>query len=328
MSNNLISVVIPIFNAEKTLEKCIESIINQSIHCYKLYLINDGSTDNTETILSKYSKKKNIFVINKDNEGASEARNFALKLVDTPFVVFMDADDYVERKYLEHLIHAIKNHNVDMSVTGIIRNTEKQENITKFKERTLSSQDMITEILKDDGPGGYLWNKIFDTNIIKKYGISFISGINMAEDLLFCVQYLLHSKKVFISKECDYHYVQLNNSLSSGASIFNTNKNYKRAYLDYIMSLQKIKSILPTDLVISGRLINERLCHISCDFLRTMKLNHSQDHELYSKIRSIAINNRKLALKSNSLNIKQKMYLNLVIWFPNSVYFLDEIRFR
>lgn len=328
MSKKLISVVIPIFNAEKTLKKCIESIIDQSIHSYKIYLINDGSTDNTGNILSKYNKEKNIFIINKNNEGAAETRNFALKLVDTPFVVFMDADDYVEETYLEHLISVVKNHNVDMAVTGIIRNMGKKESITKFKEGTLTSKNMITEILKEDGPGGYLWNKIFDMNIIKKYNIRFDPNINMAEDLLFCIQYLLHSNKIFISKECDYHYVQSNNGLSSEASIFNTNKNYKKAYLDYIVSLQRIKSILPTDLVISRRLINGRLCHISCDFLRTMKLNHSQDHELYSKIRSVAINNRKLALKSESLNKKQKLYLNLVIWFPSSVYFLDKIRFR
>ncbi|MFJ6933052.1 MAG: glycosyltransferase family 2 protein [Lactobacillus gallinarum] len=328
MSNKLISVIIPIFNAEETLKKCIESIINQSIHDYKIYLINDGSTDNTENILSKYNEEKNIRIINKNNEGASETRNFALKLVDTPFVVFMDADDYVEKTYLEHLIYAIKDHNADMAVTGIIRKTKKEENITKFKEKTLASKEMITEILKENGPGGYLWNKIFNTNVIKKYNIRFDPNINMAEDLLFCVQYLLHSKKVFISKECDYHYVQLNGSLSSGVSIFNTNRNYKKAYLDYIMSLQKIKSILPPDLTISRKLINERLCHISCDFLRTMKLNHSKDYKLYSKIRNIAINNRKLTLRSNNLTRKQKLYLNLVIWFPNGIYFLDKIRFR
>ena len=96
-----LSVIIPVYNAEETIEKCLNTLLNQTFNEYELIVINDGSTDNTSNILDKFKKNKNIVIINKQNEGIGKARNIGIKEARGEYITFVDSDDYVDEKMLE-----------------------------------------------------------------------------------------------------------------------------------------------------------------------------------------------------------------------------------
>lgn len=324
-----ISVIIPAYNAERTIDRCLKSILSQSFLDFDVYVVNDGSTDNTKNVLKKYTTYPNIFIFNKNNGGVSNARNYALKFVDSQFVVFVDSDDYVEKDYLKHLIEAICDKKYDMAITGI--NTIKSGHIvnkTNYKEGIYSAEDMLTEILNQNGPQGYLWNKIFKLSIIKKYNLKFNSDISMAEDLLFCVKYLIHSNCVSILNNIDYNYVKDGEGLAYTASLYNKNKNYREAYEDYIKSLKLINKIIPREYKNTCFFAKARLGKVYSEFLRIMLLNKCDDKCLYIKVRGLALQNKRYVYNTKKLKNKEKISFFLVIYFPKIMYFLDKKRFR
>lgn len=324
-----VSVIIPAYNAERTIDRCLKSILSQSFLDFNIYVVNDGSTDNTKNVLKKYTTYPNIFIFNKKNGGVSNARNCALKFVDSQFVVFVDSDDYVEKDYLKHLIEAICDKKYDMAITGI--NTIKSGHIinkTNYKEGIYSAEAMLTEILNQNGPQGYLWNKIFKLSIIKKYNLKFNSDISMAEDLLFCVEYLIHSNYVSILNNTDYNYVKDGEGLAYTASLYNKNKDYRKAYEDYSKSLELINRIIPKEYKNTCFFAKARLGKVYSEFLRIMLLNKCDDKYLYIKVRGLALQNKRYVYSTKKLKNKEKISFFLVIYFPKIMYFLDKKRFR
>lgn len=117
MNNKTISVIVPAYNAEKTINRCLESIVKQTISNFKVYVVNDGSTDSTATILDNYKNDGRFNIIHISNSGVSAARNTALQLVDTDYVTFIDSDDYVDKNYLQDLIGGFVDEDIDMVAT-------------------------------------------------------------------------------------------------------------------------------------------------------------------------------------------------------------------
>lgn len=325
----LISIIVPAYNSENTLERCIQSVLHQSIKKFVLYIINDGSTDNTINILMKYKNYPNIKIISKDNEGVSSARNLGLKLVNTKFVTFIDSDDYVEKNFLKHLLNGMINETIDMSIIGfktIYKNKIIDSN--NYKTGIFSSKEGLAKILEQKGPQGYLWNKLFKVQLIKNNSLLFDNKINMSEDLLFCVQYLLVSKNIYITNTMDYNYIQNENSLSQKTSLNSTNSSYEQAYIDFIRVLKKIENNIPInyhDAKINSR---ARVGKASSDLLRAMILNESSNKELYKEIRLNAEKNQKYVYKSSIVDFKRKIYYFLTLYFPYIVYKLDGYKFK
>lgn len=122
MDNPSISVIIPVYNAEKTISKCVESVIHQTFKDFELILINDGSTDNTLPLLKNYEQQyANIIVVDKNNEGASLSRNRGIKIAHSPYIMFVDSDDFIDLDYLETFYKEISTNNLDMVIGGIRR---------------------------------------------------------------------------------------------------------------------------------------------------------------------------------------------------------------
>ncbi|CAK7071651.1 MAG: hypothetical protein BACD_03382 [Bacteroides rodentium] len=203
-----ISVIIPIFNADKYISYCIESILRQTFKAFQILLIDDGSTDHSLDICNNYANKDNrLKIFHKENEGVSVARQYGLDRVDTPYFIFCDSDDYVEPDYLEKLYNAITTNSADMA---ICKYKEEYNTHTACPELPETDINGLIHNFLNDKVWGITWNKLYRTDIIKQHKISFIPGLQMWEDLAFTIDYLLHIQKVVFVQKPLYHYVMYN----------------------------------------------------------------------------------------------------------------------
>jgi len=126
--NKKISIIIPVYNAGKTIEKCVESILHNDYSDCEIILINDGSTDDSWKILEGYGKKypDRMKIFNQENQGVAKTRNFGISLATAEYVMFIDCDDWIENDYLEKFVTEIETKNLDMVIGGYRRVTEKK----------------------------------------------------------------------------------------------------------------------------------------------------------------------------------------------------------
>ncbi|MGN8921620.1 glycosyltransferase family 2 protein [Lachnospiraceae bacterium HCP28S3_F9] len=195
------SVIVPVYNSEKTLKYCIESILNQTIDDFELILVDDGSTDASGAICDDYMKKdKRIKVFHQSNKGVSAARNRGLEEAEGKWIVFVDSDDFVDSKFLE----IYGNRDTDLLIVGFRRydlnGKVKDEYIRKNQRINLTNQREIIRVLKESYVA-HVWNKRFCRSIIKKNGLFFNECFNYGEDLLFIANYIKEIKNLeFINK--------------------------------------------------------------------------------------------------------------------------------
>lgn len=238
MKNKIISVIVPIYNSEKSLEKCISSILKQSYKYIEILLINDGSTDSSKYICETFQKKdKRIKYIEKDNEGVSKARNVGIKMSSGDYISFIDADDYIEYDMYERMIEASNIYNSDVVICNFVREDEKGNRINKHfktephKDFCFNSCNFLKIAYKYASIDLFLCNKLYSTKIIKHKDniIKLNEKIAMSEDALFNTQLILNNNNfncTYINKKL-YHYVFNKNSIT------NQKVNIKKiSYLD------------------------------------------------------------------------------------------------
>jgi glycosyltransferase involved in cell wall biosynthesis len=209
----LISIIIPIYNSEKYLEECLNSVLNQTYKNIEVLLINDGSTDESKKICEEYCKKySNIKLINNINEGVSKARNKGLKLAKGEYVFFCDSDDIMHPRQLEKLSTNLKSTNSELSVCSFsefVNNVEFEKNKNFKLEEILNKDKMLETIISDRKYSGFLWNKLFKLDIIKmKSHLFFDEKISINEDQIFILEYIIRIKKMCITDEKLYNYRQ------------------------------------------------------------------------------------------------------------------------
>ena len=207
-----ISVIVPIYNAENYLDRCISSIVNQTYKNLEIILINDGSIDNSLEICEKWKEKdERIILINKENTGVSDTRNKGLDIATGKYISFVDGDDYIEIDMMEKLIKKIKNENSKLIICGynyILKNNINSEVFENFKE--FNKNEYLKNAFKMDQR---VWNKLFVRDIIN--GLRFEKKISIGEDTLFLYNYLDKIDKISFIREKLYNYNQLNiNSLT------------------------------------------------------------------------------------------------------------------
>lgn len=211
----MIDIIIPAYNAEKTIDKCIESILSQTYQNFHLYIINDGSKDDTLKKLQKYKNNDKITVINQENKGASTARNVGIQNVTNAFFTFVDSDDYLKEDYLLDLINKQKENNYDLvissyqilqnSVFSPLKEIQNIDFIITEKNVEKSIYNLITYYNADG-----ICSKLYKSEIAKKI---VMKNLQIGEDLLFNIQYLFNSKRIAYINKHNYIYVIQNNSL-------------------------------------------------------------------------------------------------------------------
>lgn len=219
-SNPLISIIIPIYNAARYLPQCIDSVLSQTYQLWECILIDDGSTDNSFSICNSYSARDvRIKVVQKANEGVSIARNLGIELATGEFIVFIDADDWVQPYYLECLIVNINYDIVFFPYTKMYSNGE----IVPYQLKEMEASDEngfwnIVEYLKFNEYKvnfyGFTWNKLFRSSIIKQNNVRFVQGLKVSEDEIFTLNYSFFAESIKVLSRPLYNYRILANSLT------------------------------------------------------------------------------------------------------------------
>jgi glycosyltransferase involved in cell wall biosynthesis len=227
----MISIIVPVYNVEKYLRRCLDSLINQTFCDIEIICIDDGSTDHSLALLKEYEKKDmRIKVVHSQNQGVSGARNLGLSFARAPYIMFCDPDDEYRLVMCERMYGAIKASESDFVRCGVelVRNVNGDSSFDKERYFDLS----VTAALKNDSYeiirtiDCTVWNKIFRRELIEKYDISFKDGV-VHEDLGFYIKYVLVSKKINLLSDKLYCYILRENGLT-GSSENNIEKSLDR----------------------------------------------------------------------------------------------------
>ena len=206
MSNPKVSIIIPIYNAEKTLKRCLDSIKTQSYVDFECLLIDDGSQDSSLSICKSYAEIDNRFkVFHKENGGVSSARNVGIDNSIGKCICFCDADDYVAPNWLATFAEHIEEVGIVVSSYKMIYTGHEEERIYPYN---ISNIPLLWMVLEFNCDGGYLWNKCFHAEIIRGKHIRFNPKYTLYEDEELISHYLGYVSKygVYVSSECTYNY--------------------------------------------------------------------------------------------------------------------------
>lgn len=212
--SDLISIVVPVYNVESYLEKCIDSILNQSYSNFELILVNDGSTDNSGKICSDFEKKDSrIKVINKDNGGLSDARNYGIDIASGRYITFIDSDDFVEVDYIFYLYNLLKKYGTKISICAyniLLENGEKINLGKGFDETLMSKEDSFKRMLNEEGFSVSAWAKMYDLELFT--GVRYPFG-KLCEDNGTTYKLIDKVDKVAYGNIPKYNYLKRNGSI-------------------------------------------------------------------------------------------------------------------
>ena len=210
-----ISVIVPVYKAEKYLEACVQSILSQTYGDFELILVEDGSPDRCGEICDRLAETDcRIRVIHKKNEGVSIARNTGIALARGEYLAFVDSDDTVDAGFLEAAIDGICSGDVDLFICGLLMETWKDNEIVdtvRYKNchtQVYSVKELLEQRDHDYpqicicGP----WCKLYKRTIVEENEIRFPENISTGEDTCFVLGVLEHSSRVYFSEDCYYHY--------------------------------------------------------------------------------------------------------------------------
>lgn len=234
----LISFIIPAYNCEKYIEKCIESILAQTYQNFELIIINDGSKDNTLEKINRFISDIRLKVISIKNGGVSNARNLGIKNSSGDYICFIDADDWVENEYLESFVKNITDEE-ELLIQDIIKNEKPKYNYKLNSIDIFHDTSILFSVYNPLAFGGPVC-KLFNSSIIKSQKILFDASLSYGEDLVFFLNYLKYNKKIKYLPFANYHYIYNSNSLS-------TKKYNFENYLELLKQVISFKTFIKTN---------------------------------------------------------------------------------
>lgn len=223
MKKGMVSIIVPVFNTEKYLKRCIESIQNQTYVNIEIMLIDDGSTDASLTICNQYAKNdKRIKVIHQENQGVSIARNRGLDFASGEYIGFVDSDDYISNDMYEIMVREMERADVDMVACGYNFDIQNQIIPVKNKEEILENvmsaeQFMYYAYCRDSYKAvtNYTVLKLYSKKIIDKFHIEFDKRFKLGEDVVFTTQFYLNCKRVkYIERPLYYYYIRSDSAIN------------------------------------------------------------------------------------------------------------------
>lgn len=297
-----ISIIVPVYNVEQYLKKCINSILNQSYKNIELILVNDGSTDNSGKICDEYAEKDNrIKIIHKKNGGLSDARNVGIENSTGTYLSFIDSDDYVEIDMIECLYKACIKNDCDIAWCNMIRenNDGKQSvEVISNQECLFSKEDAYKNILLYNPS---VCTKLFKTSLFDN--IQFPTG-KLYEDIITMNLLINNSKSIVHIGSAKYHYIQRNDSISH--NLFNLKK------LDYINNSEILSKYIlqkyPNLQEVVDAYLNLTVVTVICDMYLSKKIYKQKYNEL---VKSIRVNKFNL-YKNNYISLKKKIMIFLI----------------
>lgn len=226
----LISIIIPVYKVEKYLEKCIQSVINQTYENLQIILVDDGSPDNCGKICDEYAKKDHrIEVIHKSNGGLSDARNKGLEIAKGEYIGFVDSDDYIEADMYEVLYNLLEQYNADVSICNFYTVSQGKISIKNAYNgiNEYNRIEILKEILLDKNIQSYAWNKLYKKELFDeiKYPIG-----KKYEDIGTTFYLLEKCNKVVVTGKSEYYYINRQDSI-----VNNVTESTITDYIELIM---------------------------------------------------------------------------------------------
>lgn len=225
--NEIISVIIPVYNVEKYIRKCLDSIIGQTYKNLEIILVDDGSKDNSGKICDEYSMRDNrIKVIHKENGGLVSARKAAMKIASGKYIGYIDSDDYAELDMYEKMYTELKNNNADVIITGHIEETENDyaEKLNYVKSGLYTGKDreyIYKHMLYEPSIGHWglspaCWDKLLKRELVYDLQMNVDEMIWDGEDHAFIYSAILRAERIVISDYTPYHHLIRENSVATG----------------------------------------------------------------------------------------------------------------
>ena len=308
MSMPIISVIVPVYNVEKYLSKCLESILNQSFSQFELILVNDGSTDNSELIFNKYLYDKRLIVINKSNGGLSSARNAGLDVARGEYIIFIDSDDYINNKMFEILYNEMIRSKSDIIICDYLKVSESENekiiDMLNYKSEIIEGKENILNQLCSEKRMQFTvaWNKLYKKKLFES--LRFEEG-RLHEDEFIAHRILGKAQKVNYIDLKLYYYVQRNNSIMQ--SQFKVNR------LDCLDAIyDRIKYCDENNLIyLKGRTIKIYVDMFFYYYKEIVKVFNNKFIlvKLKEKVRKIFL----ICIKSRHVRIKEKLLVLIFI---------------
>lgn len=207
----LVSVIIPFYNSEKTIEKCLKSVLNQTYEELEIILVDNGSSDNGRKLVEKYAlSDPRIHITESIGVGVSRARNTGIAKANGKYIQFIDSDDYVETDYVHRLVQEIEKRENALVICDYFQFDDQTEDMRCDSPLvgSYSIKKFLRKLARNPGAHyfGVLWNKIYIASIIKENQVTFPENISLGEDFIFNMEYFKHIEEVVCISDKLYHY--------------------------------------------------------------------------------------------------------------------------
>lgn len=280
-----VSIIIPFYNTQKYLKRCLNSIVTQTFRDYEIILIDDGSTDHSYEIAEKYKHKFNNFKLYKqNNKGVAYARNVGLIMAQGEYIAFVDSDDFIDNNYLNRMVYEALRTNADIVCCNfywVYNDKVLIKNYINYKKGIFFNIEALNMIISDTVMQSYLWNKLWRRNLFISFNIKFP---NMYfEDIATSFKMIYYANKVYIMKDPLYYYTQRPESILHNFSFETQN--------DYLHSLMIIKKFLVSHNIYwqthkSFRFLYFKVLFVIITSLFLIHLKQRSFHSLYDNYRN------------------------------------------
>ncbi len=299
----MVSVLIPVYNAEKTINRCLDSILCQTCQDIELIIVNDGSTDNTLSICLKYAEKdKRVIIYNQPNQGVSAARNKGLRNASGDFILYVDADDWIEPNMIQRMVGLIEDADIVFCGNDHSETPGQVECIDDAKIEYWNQQQQMLEFMKHKRMTGMLWNKLIRRNITEDSWFNEKTGYG--EDAEFLWKILKKSHKMVVMNEILYHHVLDDTSISH---LSFSDKKYSA-----IPMWESITEEVERDYPELLSLAKERLMCATVYSGYEMKKAGYKNEVQKRHIQEIVKKNWKEFIKSDTVSSKMKIYATVI----------------
>ena len=314
MNNELISIIIPCFNSEKTIEKCLISVCNQDYENIEVLIINDGSTDRTLLIAEEYRQKDSrIKIISQNNSGVSKARNVGLENISGELITFLDSDDWIEKNYCSILYKTLRENRADISICNeILEKPEENKKIFQEEQKLeiFEKRKAIELLLEDQQIKSYPCAKLYKRKLFEN--ILFPENLEAFEDFFTLFKVFNKAEKVVKTNAKLYHYIQYNNSLSH-------NLTPKRAF-HFFLAVQEAHRFLLSqniDKNFLNKILKNQLKRTFMSLKRILRNTLSSEMiEEKEEIRKEFKNFKKY--KISEIGLEYYLYIRFYINFPTT----------
>lgn len=279
-NSNKISIIVPVYNSEKSLKRCVDSIINQTYRNLEILLINDGSTDGSLKICNDFAISDNrVKLVNKKNGGVSSARNIGLDIATGDYYGFVDSDDYVVSNMYEKLMDAILITGADIAECGYNRVSHEGQVIKSYpllEDYVTGIENCLTRYLKKENTTNFMWNKVYKKSLFQT---ARFSNLRYSEDYVLNTNVHCYCKSKVTIKSCCYYYVDSQSSA--------TNMCYSRRKLDVLYAADEARIFIKDKfpelefytniymlfgiITISNQMKESKISVDDCDFVNIIK---------------------------------------------------------